>query len=132
MDFLPLLFFVVATTELWLPLTKLALSTSTDGDSAENGVAESSGGKEVCRSGCDIENDAVDMFEAFRRFKEGDGDPSATARFFFTPPIVLKEGDVYGEAISGYAPDGRNRPLWRGTELNGMLNVKCRMLEKGR
>lgn len=84
---------------LWLPLTKLTLSTSAEGDPAEEKALLSSGGKDVCRRGCAGVPDAMDNVEALRRFNTGETDPSAAERFLFVMISVKPdyEGCVRGK-----------------------------------
>lgn len=83
--FRPRFFFAGALTETAEPDTILTLSLSnpTLGDRAAKG--DSSGGKEVCRSGWAEPTEVTDIVEGFLRFMEGEGPPSPAERFFDDP-----------------------------------------------
>lgn len=61
----------------------LSLSNPTLGDRAAKG--DSSGGKEVCRSGWAEPTEVTDIVEGFLRFMEGEGPLSPAERFLDEP-----------------------------------------------
>ena len=118
LDFLPRFFLRGAATLTWLPLTRLMVSTSTDGDRAPKSVEESSGGKEVCRSGwAEAGADVVEMADALRRLRAGGPPPVSAVRFLFD--MVLPPGSCVWEGYGGECADGEAMVCWLFAKTKG-------------
>jgi len=93
LDFRPRFFLGGPAALTWLPLMRLMLSKSTEGDRALNGVPASSGGNEVCRNGWaepPPAAEAREICEALRRLSDVGGPPPSDGRFLVD--IVLIGG----------------------------------------
>jgi hypothetical protein len=106
----PRFFLIGAAVLTWLPLTRLRVSTSTEGERTPlpKKADESSGGKEVWRSGCanPAAPEAVERVDAFRRLRAGAPGPSAVRFLLVDMLLLLMPGGWLCEYGGECADDG--------------------------